>query len=86
MLGFRSAFFTGAMLDWETHDYLVVTMANLMVSFAVTAAMLWLFVRKALRGRSLGLRQVFAVVAILLSNYLVAFLVYATCLPKLYAD
>jgi hypothetical protein len=86
LLAFRPAFFWRAMLDWGTRDYLVVAMANLMVSFAVTAAVLWLLVRNDFRGRSLGLRQAFAVVAILLSNYLVAFVVYATCQPHIYAD
>jgi len=85
LLAFRPASFVSDMVWWRPHDYLVIMTGNLMISFAVTAGMLWLLARQDFRGRSLRLRQALAVVAILLFNYLVAFVVYATCLPKVFA-
>jgi len=84
LLAFRPASFLHDMLYWGTREYVVVMTANLMVSFVVTAGMLWLLVRNDFRRRSLGLRQAFAVVALLLFNYLVAFAVYATCQPRIF--
>ncbi len=61
--------------------YTMIMAVNLVVSFAVTGALIWLLARRGFQDGSPRLRQVCGVVALLLANYFLTFAVYATCWP-----
>ena len=61
--------------------YTMIMAVNLVVSFAVTGALIWLLARRGFQDGSPRLRQVCGVVALLLANYFLTFAVYVICHP-----